>query len=650
MEVPLVVFVNTKSGGLQGTKLIEKFKKCIPPENVFDLSRDGPLPGLQKYGGQRFRIIVCGGDGSVGWVLTEIEKLKLAREMTPPVAILPIGTGNDLSRVLKWGGTHKGTKLKNFISKIEKACVVLLDKWQLNYTSDVQIPHEHHSMHNYFSIGADASIALQFHEMRLAHPEKFSSRTQNLAWYVRLGLQNFSSDLLSPYVSVEINETKVALPENTRCLVVLNVPSYSGGGNPWGTKKSRGKRYTSPTIDDGLLEVVAVNGPLQLVGIHANIIRGKRLGQGDQIKITMTKALPAQVDGEPWTQPPSIINIQLAGKSHMLANSLPTAASSSANASNAAPSEASSLPATSLLRQPSVYGINRTMSRSLVRTRSSSAPMAHTPSPIKYGPIAPTKRRKGRLYCEGCNLEFYLPYMLVNHMNSGLCANGSAKTENVVKLSGTPPATLSVQLGDGASTTDATSSHDSDDEGGIWRTQSAEVSGLKIHIKDSAEGPWTKAVEQAPVAASPASPRNDAPPASPRNDPPPPASPRNDAPPPASPRDNVPPASPRDALSTSAHIPSPTTSEPAPHEPSPSSSLDDTPAPTPSPTLEPEHTTPADDTTTHPVHDESTTPPTTTEGEEEEERVHESGSPSASQNFPPTHEEEDAAEGQAERS
>jgi hypothetical protein len=45
MDVPLVVFVNTKSGGQQGIKIIDKFKKCVPPENVFDLSRDGPMPG-----------------------------------------------------------------------------------------------------------------------------------------------------------------------------------------------------------------------------------------------------------------------------------------------------------------------------------------------------------------------------------------------------------------------------------------------------------------------------------------------------------------------------------------------------------------------------------------------------------------------------
>lgn len=42
---PLLVLVNVKSGGCQGTELIQSFRKLLNPFQVFDVLKGGPLVG-----------------------------------------------------------------------------------------------------------------------------------------------------------------------------------------------------------------------------------------------------------------------------------------------------------------------------------------------------------------------------------------------------------------------------------------------------------------------------------------------------------------------------------------------------------------------------------------------------------------------------
>jgi diacylglycerol kinase (ATP) len=48
------------------------------------------------------KVIICGGDGTVMWVISELNKYNIDTELTP-LAIIPLGTGNDFSQYLGWG-------------------------------------------------------------------------------------------------------------------------------------------------------------------------------------------------------------------------------------------------------------------------------------------------------------------------------------------------------------------------------------------------------------------------------------------------------------------------------------------------------------------------------------------------------------------
>lgn len=59
-------------------KFLRRFKQLLNPAQVFDLISTGPRLGLRLFRHfDPFRILVCSGDGSVGWVLSEIDKLDM---------------------------------------------------------------------------------------------------------------------------------------------------------------------------------------------------------------------------------------------------------------------------------------------------------------------------------------------------------------------------------------------------------------------------------------------------------------------------------------------------------------------------------------------------------------------------------------------
>ncbi|CAB0028376.1 unnamed protein product [Trichogramma brassicae] len=138
---PLLVFVNSKSGDNQGIKFLRRFKQLLNPAQVFDLIKGGPGPGLRLFRHfDPFRILVCSGDGSVGWVLSEIDRLGMHKQCQ--VGVLPLGTGNDLARVLGWGAScDDDTNLPHLLEKYEKAGTKMLDRWSImTFERSISLP------------------------------------------------------------------------------------------------------------------------------------------------------------------------------------------------------------------------------------------------------------------------------------------------------------------------------------------------------------------------------------------------------------------------------------------------------------------------------------------------------------------------------
>ncbi|XP_055301129.1 eye-specific diacylglycerol kinase isoform X8 [Sitodiplosis mosellana] len=327
---PVLVFINPKSGGNQGVKLLQKFQWLLNPRQVFDLTQGGPKMGLELFRKvPQLRILACGGDGTAGWILSVLDQMHF--ETQPAVGVLPLGTGNDLARALGWGGGYTDEPISTILKNIGDSDTILLDRWSLKVTPNPNAKDDKkrdgkdnlplNVVNNYFSFGVDAHIALEFHEAREAHPERFNSRLRNKMFYGQAGgkdlLKRKWKDL-SEMVILECDGKDITpkLKEHrVHAIVFLNIPSYGGGTRPWAS--SGGKQAT----DDGLIEVVGLTTyqlPMLQAGKH-----GTCIAQCKTAKIVTSKTIPMQVDGEAAKLKPSIIELSLLNKALMLAKRKP---------------------------------------------------------------------------------------------------------------------------------------------------------------------------------------------------------------------------------------------------------------------------------------------------------------------------------------
>ena len=164
-----------------GIKFIKKYISCFPNNQI--------------------KILIGGGDGSTVRFLEELikEEINLSKCI---FGTIPLGTGNDLSNSLGFGGEIKVDgifSIQVLLYKYFNATPTKLDIWKVNVKLDehqgyiydyddskkIQILDFKRSFVNYFSIGYDARIGFTF------EPKRTSFRCYNKCIYGLEGFKRF---------------------------------------------------------------------------------------------------------------------------------------------------------------------------------------------------------------------------------------------------------------------------------------------------------------------------------------------------------------------------------------------------------------------------------------------------------------------------
>ncbi|KAF5947777.1 hypothetical protein HYC85_013734 [Camellia sinensis] len=376
-DLALVVFINSLSGGRHGPKLKARLQELMGEEQVFDLRFVKPHEFVQyglgclemladigdscaKETREKLRVVVAGGDGTVGWVLGSLGELhKQGREPVPPIAIIPLGTGNDLSRSFGWGGSFPfnwKSAVKRTLDRASTGLICCLDSWNVLISMPagkvVDPPHalkpvEEISLdqelkiegelpekvscyegvfYNYFSIGMDAQIAYGFHHLRNEKPYLAQGPFANKLIYSGYGCKQgwfFTPCISAPslrglknilrmYVKkVNCSEwEQVSLPSSVRSIVALNLNNYASGRNPWGNLKPEyleKRGFVGAHVNDGLLEVFGLKQGWHASFVLSDLISAKHIAQASAIRFELRggewEEAYLQMDGEPWKQP-----------------------------------------------------------------------------------------------------------------------------------------------------------------------------------------------------------------------------------------------------------------------------------------------------------------------------------------------------------
>lgn len=246
MALKFYFLINPISGGGQG-KVIKEFLPEIMESMGF--VADEWKVEFTRYEGMKEQIltalsstetlIAVGGDGTVSAVLSTMLAYDFSNKVK--IGLIPLGTGNDLARVLNLYKPFVDQGLLFLVRRLLRASAEPFDIWKVNGT---------YALANYFSGGIDARIAHDFNRDRATGAISSNSVIANKLHYVRRFFADRNYCLKGGTLRyIDENGKKVTVDlKGHRTVIVGNIPSFASGANP----------FFRSNMADGFLEVVDV--------------------------------------------------------------------------------------------------------------------------------------------------------------------------------------------------------------------------------------------------------------------------------------------------------------------------------------------------------------------------------------------------------
>lgn len=345
--------------------------ECALDGKVCDLSLpDEPLQTVlslaHNLDDRSTRLLICGGDGTVTWILTELEQCEELRDKLHllPIAIIPLGTGNDLARSLGWGSKLRSVAdVLNYLRWVSEATPVELDQWRLMLRPHEELPAAHKLktrgshpqfvqdnviatqvsayidealpvestasrcadiyaglMQNYFSIGYDAKGAQMVETSRNETAVGgfcFRKGCGKVCYGWQILAHAFCTGLLTRSLqNIRVQppgEGRAAMSDLQPPLAQQRVNKRTGhlrslmlvNINSYGAgldvmPRSLPAGVPSPAPADGCLEVLAMRNVLVGTGALLGLARPTYLASGSAVAFSLSGGEYMEVDGEPW--------------------------------------------------------------------------------------------------------------------------------------------------------------------------------------------------------------------------------------------------------------------------------------------------------------------------------------------------------------